>query len=693
MSRSASPGNAEYLAGHLALLRLRVRRRLAWLRHAAAPPPLDVFRGAVVSEAQATAAAAGPHRAAEQEFLATDSGALSLGAAIAAAERDLRDQAQALAAAGSPPALLRLREVFDLPEPAVGLLLLAAAPDLDPAFERMFAFVQDDAGRRFASLALATGLFGWPVEAPGLAYEALRPLLYHRLARLDAADPVPRGLASQAVRAEPRVVQYLQGVDQLDAALAPHLRRVAALAPPPRYARLAVQLAAAARRSPSAVVNLVEEAAGAGRVVAAELATLLGRDLHLADGAALAADPALAAREAALANTLYLVEVGGDEAEIPPIAGAEPLLVSSAEPVTGPGPMMVAPIPDLGEAEQRAVWKAALGGRGRGLNGAVDAVIHHFRLPPGAVTEVVAAATARARSRDTKLAAADLWQAARAHGRRRLGELARRIEPVFGWDDIVLPPDVRRQLEELAAHVRHRARVHEAWGFGAKLARGGGVAALFAGPSGTGKTMAAEIVAGELELDLYRIDLSGVVSKYIGETEKNLRRVFTAAEQSGAVLFFDEADALFGKRTEVRDSHDRYANIEIDYLLQQMEDYRGLAILATNRKSVLDRAFLRRLRFLVEFPFPAADGRLRIWQRVFPDGAPLASVDYGALARLEVAGGNIRSIAINAAFLAAADGGEITMDLLMHAARREYAKLDKTLTAAEFGGYLQGGAA
>jgi SpoVK/Ycf46/Vps4 family AAA+-type ATPase len=231
--------------------------------------------------------------------------------------------------------------------------------------------------------------------------------------------------------------------------------------------------------------------------------------------------------------------------------------------------------------------------------------------------------------------------------------------------------------------------VYEEWGFGKRLSRGRGISALFTGPPGTGKTMAAEILAGHLALDLYRIDLSSVVSKYIGETEKNLRKVFDAAERGGAILFFDEADALFGKRTEVKDSHDRHANVEINYLLQRMEEYGGLAILATNRKSDLDPAFLRRIRFLVAFPFPTIDDRRRIWQTVFPPDTPLGPLDYDALARLEVAGGNIRNIAVNAAFLAAADDEAVTMEDVMRAARHEYRKIDKLPGRAEFGGYYE----
>jgi SpoVK/Ycf46/Vps4 family AAA+-type ATPase len=235
--------------------------------------------------------------------------------------------------------------------------------------------------------------------------------------------------------------------------------------------------------------------------------------------------------------------------------------------------------------------------------------------------------------------------------------------------------------------VHRRGQVYNAWGFAAKSSRGLGISALFAGPSGTGKTMAAEVLANHLRLDLYRIDLSQVVSKYIGETEKNLRRVFEAAEGSGAILLFDEADALFGKRSEVKDSHDRYANIEVSYLLQQMEAYRGLAILTTNMKNALDPAFLRRIRFVAQFPFPDAPDRAEIWRRIFPAETPTDHLEIEKLARLNVAGGNIRNIALNAAFLAAGAGEPVRMNHLLRAVRSEYEKIEKPLTESEIGGW------
>ena len=283
-----------------------------------------------------------------------------------------------------------------------------------------------------------------------------------------------------------------------------------------------------------------------------------------------------------------------------------------------------------------------------------------------------------------------IWEACRIQARARMDELAQRLDGAPSWDDLVLPAAERNVLRDIAAHVRQRALVYEQWGFAKQGARGLGITALFTGASGTGKTMAAEVLSCALRLDLYRIDLSTVVSKYIGETEKNLRRIFDAAESGGAILLFDEADALFGKRSEVKDSHDRYANIEVSYLLQRMEAYRGLAILTTNLKSALDTAFLRRIRFIVQFPFPDAEQRAEIWQRVFPRETPTDGLRVDVLAQLNIAGGNIRSVALNAAFIAADAQEPVRMSHLLRAARSEYAKLERPLTEAETVGWESG---
>ena len=317
-----------------------------------------------------------------------------------------------------------------------------------------------------------------------------------------------------------------------------------------------------------------------------------------------------------------------------------------------------------------------------------------FRLTGGQIRD--AASTARnlvlARASGSapapvipRITASDLHAACRLHSNRKLTELAVQITPHYTWDDIVLPADQTAQLREIHDQVRHRHLVYDTWGFDRKLAMGKGLGILFAGPPGTGKTMAADVLAHALGLNLYKIDLSSVVSKYIGETEKNLARIFAEAATSNAILFFDEADALFGKRTQVRDAHDRYANVEISYLLQKMEEHDGVVVLATNLRGNMDEAFVRRLHVTVEFQLPGVADRRRIWEQIWPATLPRdASLDLDFLARrIEVAGGSIRNIALAGAFLAAADGGVVTMTHVLHATRREYQKMGKVLTADE----------
>jgi SpoVK/Ycf46/Vps4 family AAA+-type ATPase len=364
------------------------------------------------------------------------------------------------------------------------------------------------------------------------------------------------------------------------------------------------------------------------------------------------------------------------------------------------------PLPDF-EA-RRNEWLANLEGRGLSVSAsALDALADRFRLSTVQIADAVSSACNRAHLRAgsqaamsipvTSAAAAervhatasptveDLFAGARAQSGDSLAALACRVEPRYTWKDLVLPSDALTQLHEICQRVAHRQRVLGAWGFDRKLALGKGVNALFAGPPGTGKTMAAEVIASELRLDLYRIDLAGVVSKYIGETEKNLDRVFSAAEGANAILFFDEADALFGKRSEVRDSHDRYANLEISYLLQKMEQHEGVAILATNLRQNLDDAFMRRVAFTVHFPFPDESSRRLIWEQIWPPETPLAEdVDFDWMARqFRMSGGNIKNIALAGAFLAAEDGGRVTMGHLRQATWREHQKMGKTALEPE----------
>lgn len=336
--------------------------------------------------------------------------------------------------------------------------------------------------------------------------------------------------------------------------------------------------------------------------------------------------------------------------------------------------------------EQRLLWSESLAEIIPKPNGQIDTLVSYFNLSSPAIESVCL--QLKSVEDNSNNINEQLWKMCRIQARPHLEQLTQRIESDVSWEDLILPESELNILRELATHVRYKEQVYHHWGFANKNARGLGISALFAGASGTGKTLAAEVLGNELQLDVYRIDLSSVVSKYIGETEKNLKKIFDAAEGCGAILLFDEADALFGKRSEVKDSHDRYANMEVSYLLQRIESYQGLAILTTNLKDDLDRAFLRRIRFIVQFSFPDFQQRTAIWQRIFPPHTPTQDLIFEKLAKLNVAGGNIRNIAINAAFLAASNGDYVQMKHILRAAQSEYSKLEKPLTDNEVKGWI-----
>jgi SpoVK/Ycf46/Vps4 family AAA+-type ATPase len=693
--------NAAHLAAHLRRLRLLLDRRIRFLRTRWHGDDDDLRNPMVIRDATADRLLIEEDPADAVEFHDRDEQAIEAGQAIRHLEGELAAQAAWLAAAGRPPAIEVLCQSFSLNGFERDVLLLAAAPEIDSSFGRLYAYAQDDVNLRHATLELAAALFCKTAAEQQQARRCLTPdaaLRRYQLVQCSGGAPV----ALRGVATDDRVLDYLDGLNRLDERASDLMRPVPGLPIAPAQEQVAADvfelLGPLTRATRWAGLNLFGPR-GSGRVaVAHALAARLGLRLYRADVARLpAAGPEraqtlrLLAREAILAQIALYIESVDSEDEghaafayfidgIPVffIAGTRMRLRSARE-------LLAVPVASLEPEGRKVMWQRALNGASPQLAASTDAFVEQFEFGPEMVIRAVSAATVKARLRgDRAVSTGDLWDACREHSSWELRQLAHQIRPVYDWQDIVVPDEVRRQLREIAAQVTHRTRVYRAWGFGAKLARGRGVSALFSGVSGTGKTMAAEILANELHLDLYGVDLAGVVSKYIGETEKNLRRIFDAAERSGAILFFDEADALFGKRTEVKDSHDRFANIEINYLLQRMEEYRGLSILATNRKSDVDRAFLRRIRFLVDFPFPEADQRLLIWQRAFPPQTPLATLDYDMLSRMEIAGGNIRNIALSAAFLAAEGDEPIGMPHLVRAARREYTKMDKMLSDAEF---------
>ena len=589
------------------------------------------------------------------------------------------------------PALEQVCTAFGLSPFERDVLLLCAGVELDSGFSQVVATKQGNEHPTF-SLALAALPEGhWSALSPAA------PLRRWHLIDTGAGD----SLTTSPLHIDERVLHFLTGVSYLDKRLEGILVPLSLEVDlPPSQQAITQQIVAAwsapARAGPLAVIFLCGERQGSQQAIAAYACRELSAAAYRLNGREIPSNTAdreflarLWEREAALDGTILLLDLHDLEANELRLAAAflESLscavLVAAREalPLLG-RPSMLLDVTQPNQAEQRRLWQAALGPQAAELNGSLEALSAQFNLGASDISAVVAEAKMAPGSPTA------LWDACRRLARPRLDDLAQRIESTVNWDDLVLPEIQRQTLLDIAAQVRQRTRVYEDWGMAARNLRNLGISALFAGPSGTGKTLAAEVLANELRLDLYRIDLSSVVSKYIGETEKNLRRVFDSAEYGGAILLFDEADALFGKRSEVKDSHDRYANVEVSYLLQRMEAYRGLAILTTNMKSAIDTAFLRRIRFVVSFPFPDTTQRAEIWLRMFPPQVPTESLDRAKLARLNLAGGNIRNIALNAAFIAADAGEPVQMKHLLRAARSEYAKLEKTLSEAEIWGWV-----
>ena len=601
---------------------------------------------------------------------------------------------------------LRLIKAFDLTLLDSYILLLCLAPELDRRYERLYAYLQDDVSQRRPTVNLAANLLGNTAPERFAVWERLLPDRPLRTQHLIECAPDPShynpSFLADALKVDHRITAHLLG----DALPDKRLKDAVTL-PTGEVAFALPEAVITPIRAvlPEAPMIYLQGAEGRGQSeTAARLCAEYNWPLISVDMARLAAldipsDLAwrLALREASLAGGALLLDRWESclDDKRQPSAELWTALLDYRQPVFLCGdeewePLdlyrvrrllrIVLPIPAY--ATRKQAWEHFIGSEQAQVSAEeVDGLASKFRLTHTQIGRAVHTAVDLAQSRGEKVNAADLYAGAQAHASLRLGHLARRVVPRCGWDDLILPPDQLAQLGELTAWARYAHIVNDEWGFGAKIAHGRGVSALFAGESGTGKTLAAGVIANDLGLAMYRIDLSAVVSKYIGETEKNLGVIFREAHASNAILFFDEADALFGKRSEVKDARDRYANIEIAYLLQEIEDYDGIAILATNLRQNIDEAFTRRLDFLIDFPFPESEYRRQIWSAHFPVEAPLApDVDLDQIAeRYHLAGGNIRNVAIGAAYLAAADGGLITLAHIRRAIRREQQKMGRLL--------------
>lgn len=619
----------------------------------------------------------------------------------------LREQITARARCGPPPPLEEFSARFGLSPFEKSVLLLCAAAEFDRAIPTLCgeALGSDESA---PTLGLCLELFDeprWDVLSPE------RPLRRWQLIEILQRGALP--LTASPLRIDPRILHFLRGLEVRDERLASHICPFDVQAASPlaeSQTELLAEIDATWRivdetgpgeRPPLFVLTGPDRLAK--QTIALRLAESRGCEIRRLPALLLPTDAAqveqlarLWNREASLAPVLLYVDAA--EADAASLHRFSPLMrflsqcscaawADLAEPVEIPGRRTE--VVEVGlptRSEQYEAWLEGLTPRDPG---AAKQLAGQFQFPLARIAEIAspsrgAAVPDRTPQRSVEQRENSPWDRSRDACRAGMDALARRIDLKADWDDLVLPEEEQTLLSAVAGQVRHRLRVLEDWGFEARSNRGLGVTALFAGESGTGKTMAAEVIARDLRLDLYRIDLSQVVNKYIGETEKNLKKVFDAADASGAILLFDEADALFGKRSEVRDSHDRYANIEVNYLLQRMEGYRGLAILATNLKSSLDTAFLRRLRFVVDFPFPTVSLRRRLWERAFPSTTPLDGLDLDHLAKLHLAGGSIANIALNAAFAAAATGAPVAMPVLLAAAKAEYRKLQRPMNTSEF---------
>jgi hypothetical protein len=613
-----------------------------------------------------------------------------------------------LAQSDPPPSLVQLSRQFGLTAFEQDTLLLGAAQELDTSIASLCARAQDHAQRPFPTFALALALFDdplWDILSPE------RPLRYWRLIEINQPNAQP--LTTSALRVDERIVNAIKGLNYVDDRLSSLLLPLVVTGsdqplPPSQQAWVETALHQLRQSESSTlipVLHLLGSDPLSKQLIACHIANPLGLYLYRMPIELLptqSADLETLARLWHRESLLLPIALYIDAYELTGVNETQAIKRFLARsqgyffldtpdllPRLGRGAIaldITKPTP----AEQHQAWTALLTEPNLPEPNLPERLAGQFNLSLPTIRAIAAQplpqplphASTPSHSRATT-APHPVWQACLAATRQRLDTLAQALNPMANWDDLVVPPDAADLLRQIAEQVRQRSTVYETWGFRQRMNRGLGISVLFAGDSGTGKTMAAEVLANDLQLNLYRIDLSSVVSKYIGETEKNLRRLFDAAEDGGMILFFDEADALFGKRSEVQDSHDRYANIEVNYLLQRIESYRGLAILATNMKDALDSAFLRRLRFIVNFPYPSFDERRIMWSKVFPRQTPTQGLDFERLARLSLTGGNIHNVAINAAFLAASGDQVVTMPLVLQAVRVELQKLDRPINEAE----------
>ncbi len=621
-----------------------------------------------------------------------------------------------------------LSELFQLDPFEIDIILICLAPELDLRYEKLYAYLQNDVTKKRSSVDLVLTLLYPSIEERISARQKFSytgTLIKNHLIYFTDDSPMDEvPLLSRSLKVDERIINFLLGADEIDH----KIQNICTLIEPNKYLsdiiipedekKKLIELLQYHSHVEVPLIIQLHGPYGTGKKLTAKaICTELRMSLLIVDSKALIKDESfeildIIIREAKLQHSCPYLE-GFDALLKEENAGInirnlslkldnfQDLIFLSSEETWEPQVALVehqyinfkVPLPSFTHRKQ--MWNLFLESYSIIIDDdGFNALATKFNFSGGQIKDTIYTANniARLRKPDVSgLSVHDLYEGAKARSNKKLGELAKKIIPLHTWEDIILPADIKNQLKEIRIYIKHKGTVYSDWKFDKKLSLGKGLNALFSGPSGTGKTMAAQIIANEAQLDIYKIDLSSVISKYIGETEKNLSRIFKEAETSNAILFFDEADALFGKRSQVKDAHDRYANIETGYLLQKMEEYEGVVLLATNLSKNIDDAFLRRMQFIIEFPFPDKTLRKQIWLSIFPEEAPLSKdINFNFLSeKLKLAGGNIKNIAVASAFYAADRSERIEMSYIMHAAKREYQKMGKTFLKADFTPYYE----
>lgn len=615
-----------------------------------------------------------------------------------------------------------LANIFDLSPFEIDCIIVCLAPALDRKYEKLYAYLNDEVTKKHPTIDLILNLLCSSTENNihcRRHFDTSEPLFKHNLISFAGEDT--GNILSRFIKVDDRIMNYILGIDFIDTRIEPYCKLID---PKAELNELIMQemlkkqveniIKSYSGAKSKHFTCLLQGSYGAGKKAIAQaickerdkeiltlnIETLINNEVNFEEIIQLTFREALLQDSTACLDNFEFLHTKDPKnafyrnilfKNLEEFEGI--IFIASNDSIEfteGQNNLFKIEIEKPDYNTRKKLWENILDEKISEKN--IISLSNKFKFTPGQIKDAMESGKRFAALEGRQnVTIEDLYKGCKDQSSQKLSSLAKKITPNYNWNDLILPKDKKEQLNELINYIKNKGIVYQDWGFDKRLSLGKGLNISFSGTSGTGKTMAAEVIASKLNLDLYKVDLSMVVSKYIGETEKNLNKIFDAAEESNAILFFDEADALFGKRSEVRDSHDRYANIEISYLLQKMEENQGIVILATNLSQNIDDAFLRRMHFTIEFPFPSEESRGKIWKTLIPENTPIDdNIDFDFLARnFQLAGGNIKNIIVNAAFFAAEDSGTINMEHLVRAIKREYQKIGKVCSQSDFGEYYE----